>query len=356
MPAFDIVKEIDPKNTFRVQSIINTFDLPSAKVREHFKGSIDIENVEWNIGIIYGSSGTGKSTIANEVFKGNVIREFEYKSPCFLDDMPKENDMKTITQALGSVGFSSPPSWLKPYSVLSNGEKMRCDLARAILENKELIVFDEFTSVVDRTVAKVGSAAIAKMIRGKHKKFVAVSCRDDIVEWLAPDWVFNTNTMEFKFTRGLLQRPKIHLSIHEVSRSYWQLFRKYHYLNSNILSSSKSYCAFIDEKPVAFCSITRFVHGKVKNAMRGHRTVVLPDYQGLGIGVSLSDFVADLVLKSGERFISTTSSPAMIFFRKKSSKWRCTHIGRCAPGSGSGEMSKTSSSSNRLTSSWEYIG
>jgi len=85
--------------------------------------------------------------------------------------MPKNKSVEDITSAFNSVGFSSPPSWLKPYSVLSNGQKMRVDLARAILEDNQLFVFDEFTSVVDRNVAQIGSFAMQKAIRKTNKKF-----------------------------------------------------------------------------------------------------------------------------------------------------------------------------------------
>lgn len=82
--------------------------------------------------------------------------------------------------------------------MLSNGEKMRCDLARAILSDDELFVFDEFTSVVDRNVAKVGSFAMQKAIRKqKNKRMIAVTCHFDVEDWLLPDWVFNTNDMTF---------------------------------------------------------------------------------------------------------------------------------------------------------------
>jgi ABC-type ATPase with predicted acetyltransferase domain len=111
--------------------------------------------------------------------------------------MPKDCSIEEITNTFSSVGFSSPPSWLKPYHVLSNGEKMRVDLANAILQKNELFVFDEFTSVVDRQIAKIGSFATQKAIRKTNKKFIAVSCHFDIEEWLMPDWVFNTDTMTF---------------------------------------------------------------------------------------------------------------------------------------------------------------
>ena len=118
-----------------------------------------------------------------------------------------EKDIKEITTVFNSVGFSSPPSWLKPYSVLSQGEKMRVDLAQAILCEKNLIVFDEFTSVVDRDVAQISSSAIQKSIRRSDKRFIAISCHYDVLDWLQPDWVFCTDN--FQFTKKKDQNQKL---------------------------------------------------------------------------------------------------------------------------------------------------
>lgn len=196
---FNITKETTPEETFRVSSVLNAFDISAGKIKEHFEGNIDIEGKEWNIGLIVGSSGTGKSTIAKELFPDTYIFEQTYSGSSVIDDMPEGKSVKDITKAFTSVGFASPPSWLKPYSVLSNGEKMRCDLAKSILEEKEIVVFDEFTSVVNREVAKTGSFAIQKAIRKLNKKFVAVGCHSDIIEWLQPDWIYNTDEQRFFF-------------------------------------------------------------------------------------------------------------------------------------------------------------
>lgn len=207
MPSFNIVRKAEPKETFRVSSVLNAFDLSIDKVCETFKGSIDIEGKEWNVGLIVGSSGSGKSTIAKELFPDSYIFEQQYSEGSVIDDMPKEKSVKEITKAFTSVGFASPPSWLKPYSVLSNGEKMRCDLAKSILEEKEIVVFDEFTSVVNREVAKTGSFAIQKAIRKMNKKFVAVACHSDIIEWLQPDWIYNTDEQRFFFAQTNTNDP-----------------------------------------------------------------------------------------------------------------------------------------------------
>ena len=154
-----------------------------------------------------GGSGTGKTTIAKELFGDQMISGFEYNAKSVVDDMPKNCDMAEIEKMFYSVGFGSVPSWMKPYSVLSNGEKMRVDLARALLE-KDFVVFDEFTSVVDRQVAQTASLAISKAIRRSQKRFIAVSCHSDIIEWLEPDWVFDTNEMTGFFAKAdVLKNP-----------------------------------------------------------------------------------------------------------------------------------------------------
>lgn len=204
MPDFDIVKTCNIDKTFRVAHIMSDFDIDPKHVCEHFRGGLNFPD-EWQIGVIVGGSGTGKTTIAKELFGEDLISGFEYSAKSVVDDMPKNASVQDIERMFYAVGFGSVPSWLKPYSVLSNGEKMRVDLARAMLE-KDFIVFDEFTSVVDRQVAQTASIAISKTIRRTNKKFIAVTCHYDVLEWLQPDWVFDTNKNESFF--GIAREEK----------------------------------------------------------------------------------------------------------------------------------------------------
>ncbi len=203
MKNFDITKVINFKESFRNKSIIGKFDLNPENYKEVFKGEIDLKNKEWNIGLIVGNSGTGKTTIASQLFGENIIQKYPFdKNNSVMDDMPAGKSVEEITKIFNKVGFSSPPSWLKPYEVLSNGEKMRVELAYNLLIDDELICFDEFTSVVDRNVAKITSTCIQKTIRKLNKKFIAVGCHFDIIDWLEPDWIFDTNKMEFFFIKN----------------------------------------------------------------------------------------------------------------------------------------------------------
>jgi ABC-type glutathione transport system ATPase component len=172
-------------------------------LKKHFKGSLPIEDTDWQVGVIVGRSGSGKTSIAKQLFPEAYIRGFVYSHKCVLDDFPEDLETGEITKTLCNVGFASPPDWLKSYDCLSQGEKMRVDIARALCLDQNAIVFDEFTSVVDREIAKISAYAISKAVRRSKKKFIAVTCHYDVVDWLDPDWVFSTDTMEFSRKKEL---------------------------------------------------------------------------------------------------------------------------------------------------------
>lgn len=358
MPTFDIIKEVKPSKTFRVASVIGKFDLSSEHIVEHFKGDIDIPD-NWQIGLIVGKSGTGKTTIAKQLFEDAYVTNYEYTNETVLDDMPKECSVEKITAAFNSVGFSSPPSWLKPYSVLSNGQKMRVDLARAILEDKNFFVFDEFTSVVDRNVAQIGSFAMQKAIRNTNKKFIAVTCHSDVQDWLLPDWVFNTDTMTFQSFEGQKKnRPDIKFEIFQTAdKSIWKMFAKHHYLSHSHNNAANVFIATVNDEIAGFISILHFPHPKAKDLKKVHRLVILPDYQGAGIGLKLLNEVGKMYKKDGWRYTIVTSAPSLINALKKSNEWICIRMGRAINKSKSstitGFRKDGGYSSNRITASFE---
>lgn len=359
MPSFELVVESDYKETFRTSKVVGMFDVPlESKITKKWNVDIPIEDMDWNIGVIVGASGSGKTTIGKNLYKGKYFHTgFKWsKDKSFIDDFSEDFQVKEIVEALSKVGFSSPPSWLLPYSNLSNGQKFRVEIARCVLEN-DITIFDEFTSVVDRQVAKIGCAAVQKFIRKRNKQFIALSCHYDILEWLEPDWVYDVSSGEFKDTRGRLRRPEIKAEIYECDRKAWQLFKGHHYLTADISNGCRAFVMLVDDIPVAFTAIIHFPYKGAKRCKREHRTVVLPDYQGIGLGNILSDTVGDIVLSEGFKYFSTTGHPAMIGYRKRSSKWKMNRKpGYSAKQSMSDLARSKSQSANRLTASFEYIG
>lgn len=359
MPRADILRSVAIVRSPRVMQLEGMFDLPVSAVSEHrITADLALPD-EWNVGVIVGPSGSGKSTVAAEMFGANMIKSFDWpKDRSVIDGFPPTVGIKDITALLSSVGFSSPPAWLRPFHVLSNGEQFRVTMARAMAENAGLIVVDEFTSVIDRTVAKIGSAAIAKTIRRRKQQFIAVSCHYDILDWLEPDWVFQPHTGQFELTRGRLRRPQIAIEIRRVHRSAWRLFQRHHYLSTEIANGAQCFVAFVEGQPAAFTSYIHFPHPSDARYKREHRTVVLPDFQGVGLGNRLSEWQGAHLTSEGWRFISTTSHPAMIRHRYASPLWRVNRkLGRVSPRTTKATITgNLASSGGRFTAGFEYVG
>jgi GNAT superfamily N-acetyltransferase len=297
------------------------FDLPvSARSERRWEAALPIEERDWRIGLIVGPSGCGKSTLARELFPDAIVNGFLWPdNHSIVDAFPAGMGIREVTGLLSSVGFSSPPSWLRPFHALSNGEQFRVMMARALAEAPALAVVDEFTSVVDRTVAQIGSAAIARTVRNSNRRFVGVSCHFDIIDWLQPDWTYDPATDRFEW-RSLRRRPEITLEIARGSASDWGLFHRHHYLSGNLNRAARCFIARLDGRAAAFVAVLYHPH-RAGGFWREHRVVCLPDFQGVGIGNALSEFVASLFQATGRRYLSITSHPGMIQHRLRSPHW-----------------------------------
>jgi ABC-type ATPase involved in cell division len=358
MPKLNFEIEYPYIESFRTAKIAGMFDLsPTEKLKKSWDIDLPIEelNNNWNIGLIVGASGSGKTILSKKIFgEENYHKGFVWNNETsFLNDFSQDLDINLIVDTLSHIGFSSPPSWLLPFNKLSNGQQFRAEIARAILEHKNLFVVDEFTSVVDRNVAKIGCAAIQKNIRKNNKQMVAVSCHYDIIEWLEPDWYYDVSSNQY--FRGRLHRPKIQLEVYKCDKTCWELFKQHHYLSTNISPSAQCFIGLINDEPTCFTSYINFPHNVLKNCRREHRTVVLPDYQGVGLGNKISEFAADLCVKQGHIYLSTTSHPAMIHYRNKNKKWRLKRSPSIIPNVNNYDKNRAGSF-NRLTASFQYLG
>lgn len=353
MPSSKFVIEQQVGNSFKVNKIKSMFDVDVDVIVKKFDVNIPIEDMSWNVGMIVGASGSGKTTIATKMFEDfELFGGYEWKAQSVVDDFDSSLTPKQITEALSSVGFSSPPDWLKPFSVLSNGQKMRAELARVILETKKPIIYDEFTSVVDRQVAKIGSAAIQKYIRKNNKQFIAVSCHYDIEDWLEPDWVYDVN--QHKFYRRCLQRPTINVGVRKAQQSEWQLFKDFHYLSSDHNTAAHKYIAEIEGIPAAWCSVLHFPHPRVKNMKRIHRIVVRPDYQGVGLGVKFMTEIARHYTKDKFRVTLVTSVPSFIQGLQRNKNWLMTRKPSRTSATDKAGVLRGTTSSARLTATFEF--
>ena len=102
------------------------------------------------------------------------------------------------------------------------------------------------------------------------------------------------------------------------------MFKNHHYLRKDIHRSANCWVAVWNNQVVGFLATIAMPNGYVKNAWRGHRLVILPDFQGMGIGVRFMEEIANIHLKMGRRFYSRTAHPRLIYYMEHSSTWKPT--------------------------------
>ena len=318
-------------NSYRAARVKSLFNAESG-ANFSIDANLDIEDKSWRIGVIVGPSGSGKTSLGKIVWPGVSIYSqgagFHADRP-LVDCIAPEGDFNEVTGALSAVGLGDVPAWLRPYHVLSNGEKFRADLAKIISEKPDRVIVDEFSSVVDRQIAKVGAGAFAKAWKRTGGQCILLSCHYDILDWVEPDWVFDTQTKEF--TRGCLwRRPKLELEIFRADWRYWPEFEPHHYLKAPVMPAACCYVACIDGERVAHIGVGTINKGKAVEA-RACRMVIKPEWQGAGVGMNFLNAVCELQRSGGEgarlqgRPVTTlfhTSHPGLCAALRRDKRWQ----------------------------------
>ena len=133
------------------------------------------------------------------------------------------------------------------------------------------------------------------------------------------------------------------------------MFRSYHYLNGSLGAGVRCYTAVYQEKPIAFIAVA-CVRMKAKY-YRVSRLVVLPDYQGIGVGKRFLNFIADLYyLQTRMPFYLLTSNPQLI--RGNLSSWKIARFGHASKGKENTIINneiRSSLSRKRITVSLQYV-
>ena len=126
-----------------------------------------------------------------------------------------------------------------------------------------------------------------------------------------------------KFTK-----PTLDITLYEIPKSlktaYWDIFKKHHYLSGEINKAARCFVAYLWNVPVAFDSVLAMPSGTLDNAYRSHRLVVLSDYQGMGIGNTVSETTGEILLKENKRYFCKTANIKLGEYRNNSPNWRPT--------------------------------
>lgn len=334
----DIHHRCSDYSSYRAARVKSLFNVESG-ANFNLAADLPIDDDGWKIGLVVGPSGSGKSSIGRALWGDGAVYQPSWPSARpIVDAIRPDGDFNQVTAALAAVGLGSVPAWLRPYRVLSNGERFRADLARLVCEAPRRVVVDEFSSVVDRQIARFGALAFQKAWRRTRGQCVLLSCHYDIIEWIEPDWVFDTATGKYA-GRGLWRRPRFELELWETDWRYWPLFEPHHYLKLPKMVAATNYVGAVDGELVAHVA---FAPRPGLVEARACRLVVMPEWQGAGVGLRFLDALCEMWRRGENRFhrpmptLFHTSHPGLAAALRRSPRWTQVsarlhgdHRGRC---------------------------
>lgn len=340
----------------------NSLDIDVERKATH-ELSIDADLVSpFNVGLVVGASGSGKTTFADAVWGDGHRREVLDPSRPVIDQFPDAFDYDARSAALCAIGLSQVTCWIRPAFTLSNGQRARAEAAlRMAQAGDEVVVIDEWTSVVDRTVAAAMSLCVARFARKFGKRVVLLSCHYDVDEWLQPDWVVDCNLSAFVDGRSL-RRPRtrtLTFDVAECSPASWRYFARYHYLSDRMPGGYvRTFGVWHEGRQIGFQCFANYVPRRRFEPMQLHsnRTVIHPDYVGFGLGGLVINETSRII--AGEGFVvgaKFSSVPIYRMFAKRPDLWRLTAVARNVAKPGAG-IRQTGFRDDVKTWSFRWIG
>ena len=364
--TYSVHLKSDPSQSFMATKAAQSMDIDVAKKLAHdLSIAADVDS-RFNVGLIIGNSGSGKTTLTRQIYGDECFTSMLDATQPIIDQFPNEMTYDDRANILNAIGLSQVVCWIRPVATLSNGQKFRADAALKIAHAKdgETICIDEWTSVVDRTVAKVMSHALQKSARKFNKRFVLCSCHDDVIEWLQPDWIIDCNKQTYEDRRSLRQQriERLEFEIREVHRSTWRMFARYHYLSDRLPGGSiYTFGLFNGDQQIGFQCFANYVPIKkgAKPTYHSNRTVIHPDYVGLGLGIKIIDETSRLMKKRHKfRIMAKFSSLPVFKAMIKNASWKLCAAQTTTNNKSIGNMNKSRKATIRQKVKWysfEYV-
>ena len=268
---------------------------------------------------ITGDSGGGKSLLLNH------IRTFIECTSVNLDDIvpdPEEVIIENIGETveegvryLSMMGLNDAFIFLRKYKELSDGQKYRYRLTKAISSSPDILFIDEFCANLDRVTAKVISYNLQKIIRRKNMILVVATTHRDIIDDLNPSVLVDKKFMDEVDIRYFdVDKKKISfyddVIIKEGTLNDYKKLNKFHYKNvktnfpymkiliakyNNDLVGVAVYSPpFLQTKGRTIKFDSKYSHMKRevvsdinKLFIRGARYIISPKYRACGLGQKL---------------------------------------------------------------------
>jgi ABC-type ATPase with predicted acetyltransferase domain len=295
---FKIHKEYRTKGkiTKRTLAISEAFGI-GVDDEKHFPvfSNFELEVKPGQVVLISGDSGSGKSTLLKEIsaqisargndeFPGGVVSNSTIEidpNEVLIEGVGK--DVGEAISILSMAGLNEAFLMLRKFKELSDGQKYRFRLARMIDSDADVWAFDEFSSALDRTTAKVVSYTLGKTARKLGKTVVVATTHEDLLQDLKPDiWIrkgFGDAVNVQRYTDVAQAFPKgctvlQDLKVMECPHEELKALEKFHYRGSSVGIVRKCFKAMIGSELAA-----GIVYVYPHFALKG-RNIAMPEYAG----------------------------------------------------------------------------
>ena len=180
-------------NSTRAAMVMDHFGIDFERGRHVVVEDLDLQISDGDLVLFTGESGSGKSSLMRAVCaeltaRGKNILDL---TDLHLGDRILVNEIQLpfaeTLQLLANCGLGESHLMLRTAAELSDGQRYRFRLAKAISMNPDWIVADEFTAALDRTLAKVLAFNLRKLTNKTRIGFLLATAHDDITPDLSPD-------------------------------------------------------------------------------------------------------------------------------------------------------------------------
>lgn len=192
-----------------VRLIMDSFGIETSKISNRVVGPVNISLSRGSISLITGASGAGKSillqSLSSDCMPPGVVKSYsgdtDSLKTCTLSELPcgipifqyfadLYGPEKTF-DALCHVGLSEAMVFIKPFELLSMGQRYRAMFANLILGDADVWLIDEFCSNLDPITSKILSIRLKKLAQ-RMGRFVAVASANTshFIDALNPDSIY----------------------------------------------------------------------------------------------------------------------------------------------------------------------
>jgi len=253
--------ELSPKqatcNTAYVQS---TFGIGFETGRNVIARDVEIDCEPGQVILFTGVSGSGKSSLLRAAAD-------QAQSPTWLDETPVGEaalidalglDAKSAAHLLSLCGLGEAFLMLRTPGELSDGQRYRYALARALAGGARTVIADEWCAKLDRVTAKVISHNIRKVSLRNNIGVMLATTHEDIIDDLSPDTIVHCRgcgVVEVEKRRPFRREVSFRraLEITEGAVSDWPYFARWHYRGHGLGPVRRVWLLWHGRTPIGIC-------------------------------------------------------------------------------------------------------